>query len=187
MRQIPDGLRVERYGEPPADAPPPVTTLAWRVTGYALAVQVGLWVVVTMLAAFVDGALTADDPGDTTFAGLGMMLGLIGGLAAVGVTALSGFSLAWLLESVVRRFAAPARREKVAVAVFAVAGAVVGGVLTALAAREQLGRPGDVDPITAGVLVWGVVAGALPAGAGRWLCLRRERGRRGQARISEAP
>ena len=182
MRQIPDGLRVGRYGEPPADAPPSATALAWRATGYALAVQVGLWVVVTLLAAFVDGALTADEPGDTTFAGLGMVLGLVGGLAAVGVTALSGFSLAWLLESAVRRFAAPARREKVAVAVFAVAGAVVGGVLTALAAREQLGRPGDVDPITAGALVWGVVAGALPAGAGRWLAARRRSPRRAARR-----
>ncbi|GMA23966.1 hypothetical protein GCM10025864_17250 [Luteimicrobium album] len=178
MRQVPDGLRVARYGAPDPAQPVPVTTLAWRTTGYALAIQVGLWVVVTLLAAFVDGALTADEPGDTTFAGFGMVLGFVGGLGAVGVTVIAGFSMAWLLESAVRRFAAPAHHEKVAVTVFAVAGAVVGGALVALAVRGELERPGDVDPITAGVLVWGVVAGALPAGAGRWLAARRGRERR---------
>jgi hypothetical protein len=179
MKQVPDELRVERYGAPDPASPVPVTTLAWRTTGYALVIQVGLWVVVTLVAAFVDGALTADEPGaDLTFAGFGMVLGLVGGLAAVGVTVIAGFSMAWLLESAARRFSVPAHHEKVAVAVFAVAGAVVGGALVALAVRGELERPGDVDPITAGVLVWGVVAGALPAGAGRWLAARRGRERR---------
>ncbi|MFC8733523.1 hypothetical protein ACFT5B_13785 [Luteimicrobium sp. NPDC057192] len=178
MRQVADELRAERYGAPDRSLPVPVTTLAWRTTGYALAIQVGLWVVVTLVAAFVDGAMTADEPGaDTTFVGFGMVLGLVGGLAAVVVTALAGFSMARLLESAVRRFGPPARHEQVAVTVFAVAGAVVGGTLTALALREQLGRPGDLDPITAGALVWGVLAGALPAGGGRWLAARRRRAR----------
>lgn len=178
MRQVSDELQVARYGAPDPASPVPVTTLAWRTTGYALAIQVGLWVVVTLVAGFVDGALTADDPGaGPTFAGFGMVLGFVGGLAAVGVTALAGFSTAWLLESAVRRLAAPAHRDRAAVTVFAVVGAVVGGALVALAVREDLERPGDVDPLTAGVLVWGVVAGGLPAGAGRWRAAR-PRGRR---------
>ncbi|MGC5165551.1 hypothetical protein [Luteimicrobium sp. DT211] len=171
---MPDELRVERYGAPNPASPVPVTTLAWRTTGYALAIQVGLWVVVTLLAAFVDGVLAAREAGaDTTFTGFGMVLVLVGGLAAVVVTALAGFSMARLLESAVRKFAPSARHERVAVTVFAVAGAVVGGALVALALRGQLGRPGGVDPMTSGALVWGVVAGALPAGAGRWLAARR--------------
>ncbi|HWK93439.1 MAG TPA: hypothetical protein VNR17_14380 [Luteimicrobium sp.] len=173
MRQVTDELRVERYGAPDPAAPVPATTLAWRTTGYALAIQVGLWVVVTLGAGLVDGALTAGDPGaDPTFAGFGMVLGLVGGAAAVGVTALAGFSLARLLESAIRRFVPPARREVAAVTVFAVVGAVVGGALVALALRDHLTRPGGVDPVTAGALVWGVVAGGLPAGAGRWLAGR---------------
>jgi hypothetical protein len=174
MAHVPDELRVDRYGVPDPASPVPVAALAWRTTGYALVIQVGLGVVVALLAAFVDGALTADEPdGRPTFAGFGLVLCLVGGLAAVAVTALAGFSTAWLLESAVRRFAPPARREAVALAVFALVGGVVGGALVALALRDHLGRPGGVDPFTAGALVWGVVAGALPAGAGRWLAPRR--------------
>jgi len=174
MSHVPDELRVARYGAPDPAAVP-LTTLAWRTTGYALAIQVGLGVVVTLLAALVDGVLAARaSDADPTFDGFGIVLGLFGGSAAVGVTALGGFTLARLLESVVR-LAPEGRRDRLAPLVFAVAGAVVGGTLTLLALRGQVDRPGGVDPLTRGALVWGVVAGALPAGAGRWLAARRGR------------
>jgi len=173
MSHVPDELRVARYGAPDPGVPTPLTPLAWRTTGYALVIQVGLGVVVTLLAALVDGILTAGEPGaEPTFGGFGMVLGLVGGLAAVGVTALGGFTSARLLEALVRRLAPDGRRERLAPVVFAVAGAVVGGALTLLALRGQVDRPGGVDPLTRGALVWGVVAGALPAGAGRWLAAR---------------
>jgi hypothetical protein len=189
MSHPPDELRLARYGAPGPGVPLPVTTMAWRTTGYALAVQVGLWVAVTLGGAVVDAVVEAREPeADPTFAGFGIVLGFVGGLAAVGVTALTGFALSWLLETGVRRFAITGR-SGVAPVVFAMVGAVVGGGLTLLALRGQLERPGDADPVTRGALVWGFVAGAFPAGAGRWLAdhhpARWRRARRADAAVAD--